>query len=102
METEEGMDEREKSTVSLSGLHEGASAFAEPGLPAPTELTSRLILPQLLFESTLQELRDRSADRRESAATWCGNIEGSAWTASAVRFHHRLCDDRGRPLSINL
>jgi proteasome lid subunit RPN8/RPN11 len=54
------------------------------------------------LESTADELRSRSANWRESAATWCGRIVGSEWRASAVRFHHRLCDDRGRPLSISL
>jgi proteasome lid subunit RPN8/RPN11 len=47
-------------------------------------------------------LRERSAGWRESAAIFCGRVIHSEWTVETVRFHHHLCDDRGRPISIRL
>jgi proteasome lid subunit RPN8/RPN11 len=96
------MDEREESIVSVPGLHEGSAAFASKRLSAPTNLTAKLVLPRKLFEETMRELKQRSGGRRESAAIWCGRVEGEAWIASVVRFHHRLCDDNAGALSINL
>ncbi|MBZ5631466.1 MAG: hypothetical protein LAO06_21640 [Acidobacteriia bacterium] len=50
----------------------------------------------------MEELEDRSGGWRESAAILCGRVVGADWMAETVRFHHHLCDDRGRPLSMHL
>lgn len=54
------------------------------------------------MDETLKELRARSEGWRESAALLCGRVVGSQWIAEIVKFHHQLCDDRGRPRSIHL
>lgn len=96
------MDQRNEPSLSLSGFHEGLAAFAEPRLPAPAELISRLVVSERLIDSTLRELESRSAGRRESAAVWCGRVDGNEWRATDVRFHHRVCNDLAGALRITL
>lgn len=60
---------------------------------------SRRLVPRSVIETTLRELRSRSAGWRESAAIWAGNRDG---TVKQVLFHHQLADDRGGPLSLEL
>lgn len=96
------MDENEEPDCGLSEFPSGAAASAGQGLHAVDSLDTELVIPRTLFEETLTELRDRSAGWRESAAIFCGQVVGSQWLAEIVKFHHHLCDDRGRPRSMEL
>jgi len=60
---------------------------------------TRLLVPRSIVETTVLELRSRSAGWRESAGIWTGNRDG---TVVQVHFHHQLADDRGGPLSLEL
>lgn len=59
-------------------------------------------MSEALFRSTMLGLAKRSAGWRESAAIWAGSVDGENAVASAVFFHHDLCDDRSGPLSLSL
>lgn len=48
------------------------------------------------------ELRNRSANRRESAAIWIGLLDGSRSVVKQVRFYHHLCDDAAAPAFLEL
>jgi proteasome lid subunit RPN8/RPN11 len=61
-----------------------------------------LRVPSDLFRETMAELRNRSSGWRESAAIWAGTVSEGQWTAKVARFHHRLCDDSGAPLFLEL
>lgn len=102
MERSQGMDEDTKPDRCIPEFPSGDIESPNPRLPAPASLDTCLSIPKQIWESTLTELRDRSAGWRESAAIFCGRVIHSEWTVEVVRFHHHLCDDRGRPLSIRL
>lgn len=102
MERSQGMDEDTKPDRCLPEFSSRAIEPADTRLPAPASLDTRLSIPKQIWKSTLTELRERSAGWRESAAIFCGRVIGPEWTVESVRFHHHLCDDRGRPLSIRL
>lgn len=65
-------------------------------------MCERLIVPQSLWQHTLGGLATRSQDWRESGAIWAGGLSGDDALASEVYFHHDLCNDKGRPLSMEL
>jgi len=96
------MDENKKPDCCVPEFSSGAAESADTRLRAPTSLDTQLIIPGQLWESTLTELRERSASWRESAAIFCGRVIGIEWVVKEVRFHHYLCEDRGRPRSIRL
>lgn len=96
------MDEDEKSDHCVPELSSGATESADVGLRPPASLDTELVIPQSLFHETLTELQARSAGWRESAAIFCGRVIGSQWLAETVKFHHHLCDDHGRPRSMEL
>jgi proteasome lid subunit RPN8/RPN11 len=102
MERSQGMDEDTKPDRCIPEFSSGDIEFTNARLPPPASLDTRLSIPKQIWESTLTELRERSAGWRESAAIFCGRVIHSEWTVETVRFHHHLCDDRGRPLSIRL
>lgn len=102
LERSQGMDEDTKPDRCIPEFSSGDIERAHAGLPAPASLDTCLSIPRQIWESTLSELRLRSAGWRESAAILCGRVIGSEWIVEIVRFHHHLCDDRGRPLSIRL
>jgi len=91
-----------KSDCRLPEFPSGAPVPTCQGLHAPTRLNTELVIPRGLFDETLAELQARSARWRESAAILCGHVAGSQWIADVAKFYHRLCDDRGRSLSIIL
>lgn len=39
---------------------------------------------------------------RESGAVWSGSLDGSVTKVSRVDFHHELCDDKAKALSMEL
>jgi len=96
------MDEDTKPDRCVPEFHSRNIESTEPRLPAPACLDTCLSIPKKMWEGTLTELRERSAGWRESAGILCGRVIGSEWIVEVVRFHHHLCDDRGRPLSIRL
>jgi hypothetical protein len=61
-----------------------------------------LSVPVTLFAATLEELKQRSAAKRESAALWAGAVSGNIWSAARVFYHHELCDDAASALSLEL
>jgi hypothetical protein len=75
------------------------SEYSWPRLPTAKATISRRLVPRSIVEETVCELRSRSAGWRESAAIWAGHRDG---TVNQVFFHHRLADDRGGPLSLEL
>lgn len=96
------MDESEKPDRRLPEFPPRTVAPAAQGLRAAASLETELVVPQKLFYETLAELKERSAAWRESAAIFCGRVAERQWIADRVYFHHRLCDDRGRPRSMHL
>lgn len=102
MERSQGMDENTKPDRCLPEFSSRDIESTNARLPAPASLDTCLSIPKQIWEGTLTELRERSAGWRESAAILCGRVIRSEWTVETVRFHHHLCDDRGRPLSIRL
>lgn len=77
---------------------------AQQSVPRLQSVSSRLVATRDVFIQTVHGLRVRSASWRESAAVWGGSISGDGreWKATAVWFHHELCDDRAGPLSLEL
>lgn len=96
------MEESAKSDRCVPEFSSRAAESPDTRLPAPASLDTCLTVPKEIWERTLTELRERSAGWRESAAIFSGRVIGSEWIVEAARFHHHLCDDRGRPLSIRL
>ena len=96
------MDEDTKPDRCVPEFSSRATESSHTRLPPPASLDTRLSIPKQIWKNTLIELRERSAGWRESAAIFCGRVTGPEWTVESVRFHHHLCDDRGRPLSIRL
>jgi hypothetical protein len=75
------------------------SEFASSRLSATKTTVRRCIVPRSIIEQTVRELRARSSGWRESAAIWSGTRDG---LVEQVFFHHRLGNDRGGPLSLEL
>lgn len=96
------MDEIDQPDCGVSEFSQETLASARKRIQPPASVDTTLVIPTKLFHETLTELRRRSDGRRESAAVLCGRVSGLRWSAEIVRFHHHLCVDRGRPLSINL
>jgi proteasome lid subunit RPN8/RPN11 len=96
------MAQDEEPNGRLPEFLEGDAESPEQGLSAPTSVNTRLVIPGNLLAETLAELDLRSAGRRESAALLCGRVVNTDWIAEQVRFHHLLCNDRGRALSMSL
>lgn len=96
------MDENKESNCRVSEFPPGTAESADQRLHPPAALDTELVIPRKLFDETLAELQARSAGWRESAAIFCGRVVGSQWLAEMVKFHHRLCDDRGQPRSMHL
>jgi proteasome lid subunit RPN8/RPN11 len=62
-----------------------------------------ITVPRSLFTLTMSGLRNRSDGWRESGAIWAGHVtDEDVWVAEEVYFHHELCDDSGRPFSMEL
>lgn len=87
-------------TGQLSQFHSATSSSQEPRILAPGD--GRLIVPANLFSRTLNGLKERSDNYRESAAIWAGTVDNHEWRAQQLFFHHELCDDHGGPLFLEL
>src|SRR5438477_11346252 len=95
------MEEDRESSHRVPRLHAATAAQPGEGVRAPGGF-SRLVIQRHIWMSTLANLRDRSAEWRESAAIWSGHVEGDMWRVEAIHLHHELCDDRAGPLSLQL
>jgi proteasome lid subunit RPN8/RPN11 len=96
------MDENGKSDCRVPEFPSGGAPPPDARLYPPESVDTELVIPRVLFDETLAELEIRSAEWRESAAIFCGRVVGSQWVADVVKFHHHLCDDRGRSRSTHL
>lgn len=102
METTQAMAKEPKSDSLVPELPPTEAVPAGLWLQPQEVANDRLTISAHLLGKTLDGLRQRSADWRESGAIWAGELDGVNSTAREVLFFHDLCDDQGRALSLEL
>lgn len=97
------MDKKTEPNSIVSGFPSPATSCPGHGVSTEVFAESHLLIDHNLLMRTLDLLRIRSNNQRESAAIWAGRIiEDRYWHAEELYLHHELCEDRSGPLSVQL